>query len=274
MCGIAGFAALEARATGIDEAPLHDMLSCLRHRGPDDEGAFCADGVVLGHRRLSIIDVAGGHQPLHGARASTLIVANGEIYNYRELARELAARGHGFHTASDTEVAAHAYDEWGLDFLHRIDGMYALAVWDGAAQRLLLARDRMGEKPLYYTTAGGLLIFASELSSLIKHPAVKRELDPSALAAYLAMEYVPAPNTMLRNVHKLQPGHALVLEAGQTRTFCYWSIDPHTSFTKSYDEAVRLLRERLERAVASRLVSDVPLGIFLSGGIDSSAVAG
>lgn len=273
MCGIAGCAALDPGATTLDVTPLRGMLTCLRHRGPDDEGEFSGDGVVLGHRRLSIIDVEGGHQPLFGARDSTVIIANGEIYNYRALAHELKARGHTFRTASDTEVAAHAYDEWGLEFLDRLDGMFALALWDGAARRLVLARDRMGEKPLYYAVAQNQLLFASELTAIMHHPAVRRDLDPEALAAYLALEYVPAPRTILRGVQKLAPAEALVLEHGALRTFKYWRLEPRTTFTKSYDEAVALLRERLERAVVSRLVSDVPLGVFLSGGIDSSAVA-
>ncbi|MGQ0560261.1 MAG: asparagine synthase (glutamine-hydrolyzing), partial [Gemmatimonadota bacterium] len=205
--------------------------------------------------------------------ATTVVIVNGEIYNYRELAQELTALGHAFRTASDSEVAAHAYDQWGLDFLDRLDGMFALALWDGAARRLLLARDRMGEKPLYYTVNNGQLLFASELSALIQHPAVERVLDPAALSAYLALEYVPAPLTILRDIHKLEPATGLVLEAGDLRTFRYWSIEPRTSFTGSYDDAVAELRARIERAVVSRLVSDVPLGVFLSGGIDSSTVA-
>jgi asparagine synthase (glutamine-hydrolysing) len=272
MCGIAGFAAFDARAT-LTTAPIRDMLTCLRHRGPDDEGDYVVDNVVLGHRRLSIIDVAGGHQPLFGERKSTVIVCNGEVYNYRELTRDLAARGHRFQTASDIEVAAHAYDVWGLDFLDKLDGMFALALWDGAAKRLVLARDRMGEKPLYYTMADGLLIFASELTALIKHPSVPRELDSRSLSTYLALEYVPAPATILRNIYKLQPGHMLVLESGALTMKRYWSIDTRTTYRGTYEQAVVELRDRVEHAVKSRLVADVPLGVFLSGGIDSSTVA-
>ena len=168
------------------------MLACVAHRGPDDQGIHTAPGTVLGHRRLSIIDVAGGHQPLFGARPSTAVVCNGEIYNYRELAAELTALGHTFETRSDTEVAAHAYDQWGLDCLDRLDGMFALALWDGARGRLLLARDRMGEKPLYYALTDRLLLFASELSALRAHPALDAKLDLRSLAYYLALEYVPA----------------------------------------------------------------------------------
>lgn len=272
MCGIAGFAALDAQAA-LDVSEIRPMLSCLAHRGPDDEGEYVSEGVVLGHRRLSIIDVQGGHQPLFGARETTALTINGEIYNYRELAKELRVRGHVFRSASDSEVAAHAYDEWGLDFLHRLEGMFALALWDAAAKRLILARDRMGEKPLYYTVAAGKLLFASELTSIMRHPAVSRQLDPAALSAYLALEYVPAPRTIIRNVFKLEPASVLILENGEIRTQRYWAIDPKTTWTGSYEEAVRLLREGLEKAVVSRLVSDVPLGVFLSGGLDSSTVA-
>ena len=271
MCGIAGFASLDG--SPVDVAPIRAMLTCLKHRGPDDEGEFCSDGVVLGHRRLSIIDVEGGHQPLFGARRTTAVVVNGEVYNYRELAKELSARGHTFETKSDTEVAAHAYDEWGLDFLQRLDGMFAIALWDAAAKRLVLARDRMGEKPLYYTIADNKLIFASELTAIINHPAVKRELDPQSLSAYLALEYVPAPRTILKNIFKLEPATALVLENNAVRTFRYWNLEAKATYTRSYEDAVADLRQKLEKAVVSRLVSDVPLGVFLSGGIDSSTVA-
>lgn len=273
MCGIAGIASVDPRATGLDASPVKAMLTCLKHRGPDDEGEFATDGLVIGHRRLSVIDVHGGHQPLYGARDTTVIVCNGEIYNYRELAKELTARGHSFRTASDSEVAAHAYDEWGLDFLERLDGMFALALWDASKKLLVLARDRMGEKPLYYTIADGELIFGSELTAIIKHPRVPRELDPEALSAYLALEYVPAPRTILKHIHKLEPATALVLENGSIRTFRYWTIEPRTTFAKTYDDAVKVLRDRIEHAVVSRLVSDVPLGVFLSGGLDSSTVA-
>jgi asparagine synthase (glutamine-hydrolysing) len=273
MCGIAGIAAIDSGRGGLDASPIRSMLTCLKHRGPDDEGEFVAEGVVIGHRRLSVIDVAGGHQPLYGARETTVIVVNGEIYNYRELKKELSARGHVFRTSSDSEVAAHAYDEWGLSFLERLDGMFALALWDAARQQLVLARDRMGEKPLYYTVAGNELIFASELTSIIQHPAVKRELDPEALSAYLALEYVPAPRTILQNIYKLEPASMLVLENGAIRKSRYWTIEARTTFVKTYDDAVALLRERLEYAVVSRLMSDVPLGVFLSGGLDSSTVA-
>ncbi|HEY0673342.1 MAG TPA: asparagine synthase (glutamine-hydrolyzing) [Longimicrobiales bacterium] len=272
MCGIAGYATFDPRAT-VDTAHLRAMLSCLSHRGPDDEGEFVDQGVVLGHRRLSVIDVAGGHQPLYGARPSTVVICNGEIYNYRELARQLRARGHQFRTASDTEVAAHAYDEWGPDFLDKLDGMFALVLWDGAARRLILARDRLGEKPLYYTRTEQLFLFASELTALLKHPDVDDRLDYEALSEYLALEYTAAPRTILQNARKLEPGCALTLENGSLRHRRYWAIRPQGRLDIDYTDAVLVLREKLDAAVSSRLVSDVPLGIFLSGGLDSSTIA-
>jgi asparagine synthase (glutamine-hydrolysing) len=273
MCGIAGIAALDSSQV-IDTAPLGDMLACVRHRGPDDEGMHAAPGVVLGHRRLSVIDVEGGHQPLAGRDDSTMAVVNGEVYNYRALADELRSMGSRFRTGSDSEVAAHAYDAWGIDFLDRLDGMFALALWDGRRRRLVLARDRMGEKPLFHATVGGLLLFASELTSILAHPYVPREIDSVALREYLTLEYVPAPHSMIRGVYKLEPGTALILEDGRQRIHRYWSIDARTvDNTNGYGAGVRDLRNRLERAVSSRLVSDVPLGVFLSGGIDSSTVA-
>ena len=272
MCGIAGYATFDPRGRA-DASAIRGMLTCLAHRGPDDEGDFTDQNVVLGHRRLSIIDVEGGHQPLFGARESTVVICNGEVYNYRQLAKELRGKGHQFRTASDTEVAAHAYDEWGLDFLDKLDGMFALVLWDGAARRLILARDRMGEKPLYYTSAGDLFLFASELTSLLQHPDVNADLDYEAISEYLALEYVAAPRTILRDARKLEPGCALILENGSLKHIRYWSIDARTKLKVDYRDAVMMLQERLDAAVSSRLVSDVPLGIFLSGGVDSSTVA-
>ncbi|MGH7466951.1 MAG: asparagine synthase (glutamine-hydrolyzing) [Longimicrobiales bacterium] len=273
MCGIAGVAAFD-RNRPLDAGAVRDMLPRLAHRGPDDEGTYEAAGVVLGHRRLSIIDVEGGHQPLFGARESTAIVINGEVYNYRELTAELSALGHRFRTRSDSEVVAHAYDRWGLDFLNRLDGMFALALWDGAAGRLVLARDRLGEKPLYYALTDELLIFASELTALRAHPYVPGRIDLRALSYYLALEYVPAPFSMVQGVWKLEPGQALVLDKGSARRLAYWRLRPGSVEPgRSFADATVALRQRLENAVKSRLVSDVPLGVFLSGGIDSSAVA-
>jgi len=272
VCGIAGYAALDPLQP-LDPAAVGPMLHCIRHRGPDDQGVHSEPGIVLGHRRLSVIDLVTGHQPLYGRRDTTSIIVNGEIYNYRELREQLVATGSIFRSQSDSEVIAHAYDAWGLDFLDRLDGMFALALWDGAQRRLILARDRMGEKPLYWCVANGLLLFASELTALRAHPAAPRELDLHALTQYLALEYVPAPRTIIAGINKLTPGEALVLENGAYRTFAFWLLKPHVRTNLKYADAVAELRHRLDEAVKSRLVSDVPLGVFLSGGIDSSAVA-
>lgn len=296
MCGIAGAVALDPRRP-VEAGPVEAMLACLTHRGPDDRGLFADEGVVLGHRRLSIIDPEHGHQPLRGGSPHTRIVANGEVYNFRELRETLERRGHVFRTGSDSEVAAHAYDAWDMTFLDQLEGMYALAVWDGKRRRLVLVRDRMGEKPLFYGTFDGLLLFASELRALVQHPAVSRRLDPVALSQYLCLEYVPAPRSLLAGIEKVEPGTALVVEEGQIRIVRYWSPplrvedepaeeEPDgaegaaparraNGSQEGYDRpaAVERLRELLDEAVRSRLVSDVPLGIFLSGGIDSSTVA-
>ncbi|HWR98207.1 MAG TPA: asparagine synthase (glutamine-hydrolyzing), partial [Candidatus Methanoperedens sp.] len=271
MCGIAGYAPLDA-AMPLTAAPLGPMLAALQHRGPDDEGVFCNSRVALGHRRLAIVDLEGGHQPVAGARPGTVAVLNGEIYNYAALAKELAARGHRFRTRSDGEVLAHAYDAWGLDFLDRLDGMFALAVWDDERGRLLLARDRMGEKPLFHAVAGGLLLFASELTSLLAHPAAPTGLDLDAFAAYLLLEYVPAPLSLVPGVAKLPPGGALLLEGGTTKAWRYWRLRsahaPRPAAAKPAE-----LRELLVRSVHERQRCEVPLGVFVSGGIDSGAVA-
>ena len=307
MCGIAGLVATDPHRP-VEAGPVEAMLACLRHRGPDEGGLFTDEGVVLGHRRLSIIDPEHGRQPLRGGSAQTRIVANGEVYNFRELREVLERRGHVFRTRSDSEVAAHAYDAWDLTFLDRLEGMYALAIWDGRRRRLVLVRDRMGQKPLYYGTFDGLLVFASELRALVEHPAVSRRLDPEALSQYLCLEYVPAPRSLLAGVQKLEPGTALVVEDGETRLLRYWTPPlrrqgrgtapaavgegPEEEEEEEagggvngagdrggggaalkHGEAVERLRELLDEAVRSRLVADVPLGIFLSGGIDSSTVA-
>lgn len=271
MCGIAGFAGLDQRAP-LDARLIAPMLQALAHRGPDGEGVFATPRAVLGHRRLAVVDLAAGGQPMQGLHSGTVVVLNGEIYNHVDLARELAAKGHRLRTRSDSEVLAQAYDAWGLGFVERLDGMFAFALWDERLGRLILVRDRMGEKPLYWASAGGALIFSSELTSLLAHPFVESRIDPPALASYLLFEYVPAPQCIIGGVEKLRPGSLLVLERGEMRMHRYWSLRSRPSHAAPASLPVRL-RAALERSVRTRLASDVPVGLFVSGGLDSSTIA-
>jgi asparagine synthase (glutamine-hydrolysing) len=271
VCGIAGFTADTLIGHRAD-AVIRAMCDALRHRGPDDEG-YHTGGAVLGARRLSIIDLAGGHQPIPNEDGTVWVVQNGEIYNFPELRAEAARRGHRFRTRSDTEVLVHLYEDHGPDLVDRLEGMFAFAVWDARLRRLVLARDRMGKKPLHYARPRGGLVFASELKALLRHPGVTPALSAAALARYLAFDYVPAPLAIFDGVAKLPPGHVLVFEDGNARVSRYWDLPaPDGNGAGAPDAAERLLR-LLEAATARRLLSDVPLGAFLSGGIDSSAVA-
>ncbi len=272
MCGIAGYAGW-ARGAEASTTDLRTMCGAIRHRGPDDEGHFVAPGVALGMRRLSIIDVAGGHQPIGNEDGSIQLVYNGEIYNHHELRRELEAAGHRFATHCDTETIVHGYEEWGDGVCERLRGMFALSLWDGPRQRLLLARDRLGIKPLHYWTSGGGIAFASELRSFLALDGFAAELDAEAVAWYLALGYIPEPHSIFQGVRKLAPGSRLVWTAAEgARTERYWSpVRPElTGITEQ--EAVTELRRLLRDAVRSHLESEVPLGAFLSGGLDSSAV--
>ena len=282
MCGIAGFVngELVGAAQERERAHLLDrMCRIIRHRGPDDQGMLIRGAVALGMRRLSIIDLTGGHQPISNETQDVTVVFNGEIYNYRELQSDLEARGHHFQTHSDTEAIVHAYEEYGADCVTRFRGMFALALWDERSRTLFLARDRAGKKPLYYTlTTKGTLVFGSELKSLLQHPEVAREVNPSALDAYLTLGYVPDPLSIYKDIHKLAPGHHLVFKDGAIKLTQYWDFrydlaDEATPRAVAADY-LEELRALLDEAVRVRLVSDVPLGAFLSGGIDSSAVVG
>ncbi|MEW6730452.1 MAG: asparagine synthase (glutamine-hydrolyzing) [Acidobacteriota bacterium] len=269
MCGICGYITEKGRAS---RELVREMASTIRSRGPDDEGYYVEGPVALGHRRLSIIDLESGHQPITNETASIWIVFNGEIYNFQTLREQLRACGHSFATNSDTEVIVHAYEEYGEDCVKYFNGMFAFALWDEERKRLMLARDRFGEKPLYYAQANGDFIFASEPKALLTHSRVSREIDPRSLSRYLAFEYVPWPHSMFKQIRKLPPAHILIYENGEARLARYW--DPHFRPLESMDEEAieaELIR-RLHEAVRLRLISDVPLGVFLSGGIDSSAV--
>lgn len=253
------------------------MLATIRHRGPDDEGTYFADHVALGMRRLSIIDVVGGHQPIANEDETCWVVLNGEIFNYRELRAQLLERGHQFRTHTDTEVIVHAYEEWGEACPERLNGQFAFAIWDKPRQRLFLARDRVGIKPLYYTENAGNLIFGSELRVVLTHPAVPRELDLAAVDAYLSYEHVPTPLSIIQGVAKLPPGCTLTYDSSAgVRVNRYWDVDLSLSETgeaKSEGEWTEMLADTFRRSVRMELVSDVPLGVFLSGGLDSSAIA-
>ncbi len=279
MCGIAGF----VLGGGVDPAGLlRNMAAVIAHRGPDDEGFLEVQAgagqyrVGLAHRRLSIIDLSTGHQPLGNEDSSIQIVFNGEIYNFQELRSELMARGHQFRTTSDTETIVHAYEEYGDDCVQRFRGMFAFAIWDAGRERLLLARDRFGKKPLYLHEAGDSLLFASEAKSLLQYPALPVQVDTESVWEYLAYRYVPGPRTLFRNIRKLPPGSCAVWENGRV-TEWNWYQPPDCSIGPDIElpgDPVGAFLEQLEEAVSIRMVSDVPFGAFLSGGIDSSAVVG
>jgi len=272
MCGISGF--VDGR--GLDPGAsvlLKKMTDCLIHRGPDDEGFYLDDRAALGIRRLSIIDLATGHQPIHNEDKTVWIVLNGEIYNFPEIKRDLVARGHAFYTNSDTEVIVHLYEERGADFVQALNGMFAVALWDAKNRRLVLARDRLGVKPLHYRMDGTRLYFASEIKSLLQVP-FSREIDLEAMAQFFTFEYIPAPRSIFLGVRKMLPGTTLVFEEGRATEKSYWDV--HYAETKiaarPEAEYTEEIISRLRESVRRRLISDVPLGVFLSGGIDSSAV--
>ena len=277
MCGIYGYLSTDKK---IDRDILRRMGNALRHRGPDGEGeeiqqtAEC--GIGLGHTRLSIIDLSpAGRQPMCNEDGTIWITYNGEIYNFRELRIELERNGHCFKSNSDTEVIIHLYEEKGVRCLERLNGMFALAIWDRRERTLFLARDRIGKKPLHYCLHNGGIVFGSEIKALLKHPDVTREIDLGALNKYLSYEYVPAPDTIFKSIRKIRPGYFLLFKGGDIRTEKYWDIplSDNPIGYKTEDEYVEELREILERSVRSRLVADVPVGVFLSGGLDSSMVA-
>jgi asparagine synthase (glutamine-hydrolysing) len=277
MCGIAGFADASPfthHRPEADFALAHRMCDVIRHRGPDDEGLHVEPGVGLGMRRLSIIDLSTGHQPIHNENESVWVVFNGEIYNYRELRVELEREGHRFYTSSDTETIVHAYEQWGEDCFSRLRGMFGIALWDRPRRTLLLARDRSGIKPLHYVQHGDRLYFGSELKSLIAAGAVDTTLDVEAVDHYLSFLYTPRDRSIFRDVRKLPPGHTLRFRDGTADVHAYWQIGDQETFTGTPQEAAEQLRAVLSDAVRSHMISDVPLGAFLSGGVDSSTVVG
>jgi len=279
MCGICGiFNFSDGKLVSKDR--ISSMCRTIYHRGPDDEGVFVRGPIGLGTRRLSIIDLEGGHQPLSNEDESVWAAHNGEVYNFPELKEELTAAGHVFRTRTDTETLVHSYEEWGSGFVHRLRGMLATAIWDGRNESLTIIRDRVGIKPLYYTLAGGkTLVFGSELKAVLKHPGVARTVNPRALDLFLTLEYIPAPHSIFAGIHKLPAGHRLICSREGLRIERYWNLEttassPEKTGPKNLPAAMDELYSRLRESVRLRLVSDVPLGAFLSGGIDSSTIVG
>lgn len=267
MCGICGF-------NWTDSELVSEMADSIRHRGPDQEGIYCNEGVSLGHRRLSIIDLSEqGRQPMFNEDKTVCLVFNGEIYNYLSLREELIDRGHHFIGKSDSEVIVHGYEEYGVNIVNRLRGMFAFAIYDLRLKKIFAARDRIGIKPLYYYNKNGKFIFASEIKAILKCKDVEREVNLQALYDYLGFEFVPAPQTMFKNILKLPSGHYLQIQNGEVTINRYWDLEMGgTHNPMDYNEAVEKQKVLLEEAVTSHLMSDVPLGVFLSGGLDSSAI--
>jgi len=274
MCGIIGIINLD-REKAADQKTAREMAAAIIHRGPDDEGFYFNHNVALGMRRLSIIDLKTGHQPISNEDHTVWVVFNGEIYNFPDLRDKLIEGGHRFRTHSDTEVIVHLYEDYGDNLVQHLNGMFAFALWDERRERLLVARDRMGEKPLYFSLIPNqAFVFSSELKSLVVHPQVERRVNLRALRKYLLYEFVPSPHTMIEGVQKLPPAHRLVFEKGHWRTERYWQLSYESERLKiGEEEAADEVRRRLREAVRMRLISDVPLGVLLSGGIDSSSIA-
>ncbi len=302
MCGIAGWINLKLSKTpnGQNESVLHSMCEAIVHRGPDSEGLWLDEGVALGMRRLSVIDLHTGGQPVYSEDREIVVIMNGELYNYREVRADLEKLGHKFETQTDTEILPHLYQEYGDALIDHLNGMFAFALWDKRRKKLLIARDRFGEKPLYYGVFDGKLLFASEAKALLAHPSVKPELDLDTLRHYLSFDYVPAPMSIYKGISKLPAAHLLTVENGEINTRRYWNLSwrkgaeartlvranlsnepssangntlPTGRVSASFADTADELRDLLSDAVRMRLVSDVPLGILLSGGIDSSTVA-
>ncbi len=267
MCGIVGIASKDDNSF-----PLEKAMHALRHRGPDDSGSYEDPHIRLGHTRLSIIDVAGGKQPIFNEDNTKCIIFNGEIYNFKTLRQELHQKGHHFKTLSDTETILHGYEEWGVDCLQRLQGMFAFAIWDKLEKRLFLARDRLGIKPLFYAEYQGRFYFASEIKGILADSRFPREMDESALAAYFTLSYIPAPLTIFSHIKKLLPGHYLIRQDGKLKARQYWDLAFEPDTRMKEDDCIEGFAEILKDAVKKRLISEVPLGAFLSGGIDSGAV--
>ena len=276
MCGIAGIVATHALRPD-DRGRVLRMRDVLAHRGPDGAGVFADDRAALGHRRLSIVDLAGGAQPMANEDETIQVVFNGEIYNHADLRPQLEAAGHRYHTRSDTETIVHAYEQWGDDCVQRFRGMFAFAIWDAPRRRLLLARDRLGVKPLYWAWAGDRLLFASEIKAILESGLIAARANEAVLPEVLATRATAGEETLFRGIHKLMPGHVLTMADGHVQQRRYWDVpsapEPAATAKGRADDA-EAFRALLDESVRMRLMSDVPLGVFLSGGIDCSAIAG
>jgi len=270
MCGLCGM--LQLDEAPIDLGLLRRMTAVLSHRGPDDEGFWMDHGLGLGFRRLSIIDLTGGRQPMSNEDQTVTVVFNGEIYNFVELRAELRQQGHTFRTSSDTEVIVHGFEAWGDDVVHHLNGMFAFAAWDNRRKKLLLARDRLGIKPLFYTRQSDTLAFASEIKSLLLLPGFDPTVSDRGVFDYFSHHFIPGSGTIYQNIHKLTPGELLTVADGEVKTRTYWRPTVRSGPERALTDWCRELRQRLQEAVRLQLVADVPLGVFLSGGLDSSAV--
>src|ERR1700722_476360 len=272
MCGITGYLNLNNEALGADTNVIGKMCQSIEHRGPDERGMKIIGPAALGMTRLSIIDLQTGQQPITNEDGSLWIVFNGEIYNYQELQERVLKNGHKLATKSDTETIIHLYEDYGVDCLQYLEGMFAFAIWDSNKQRLVLARDRMGEKPLHWALLDNQFIFSSEIKAILAHPNAKAVLNEDVLQQYLALEYVPAPFSLFKGIHKLLPAHYAIVENGQVTTKNYWQPEIK-QIDIDEEQALQQLEKLLIKSIELRLIADVPLGIFLSGGIDSSLIA-
>src|SRR5208282_605771 len=273
MCGICGKVNLDRNAASVEPSLIRAMMDTIRHRGPDDDGLYVAPGVGLGHLRLSIIDLGSGHQPLSNEDGTIWIVFNGEIYNYRELRAFLVGKGHVFKTQTDTEVIVHLYEELGPQCLEKLRGMFAFALWDEKEKALILARDRVGIKPLYYSLTDKAIVFASEIKAILADPAINRELAPEIIDRFLSFLYVPGEETLLKGICKLAPGHYLLLKDGKAEIRQYWDLEFFKpSERPSLKDAENELSNLLAEAVELHMIADVPVGVLLSGGVDSTAL--
>jgi asparagine synthase (glutamine-hydrolysing) len=273
MCGICGVFNF-GKGEDVSPSLIKEMCQVLKHRGPDDQGVYIEENVGLGNQRLSIIDLETGHQPIHNEDEAVWIVFNGEIYNFLGLRDDLEEEGHKFYTHSDTEVIVHLYEELNEECVHKLNGMFAFAIWDKRRKKLILARDRIGQKPLYYSYTERFFIFASEIKAILRDKRVKREINLEAIHHYLTLQYIPEPQTIFKDIVALPPAHLLTLEDNRIKVERYWELSFIPKLSLPRMEIVKELKERLSDAVKSRLISDVPLGAFLSGGIDSSIIVG